>query len=275
HYLDAQISELENLIENAVSEPRLWKEVWNMIRAIGAGFRETRYPSKREREAAWSRYQVIVEGVKATQERERTESEQNAQRINREIDQLEAAVKGAERGNKQWKDVWVDFSKIHEKLKSTRFSSRETKDELWSRVNSLNYRAREHHEEQRREWEKKSSGSSQRRSEIISVANTARPLSNLERMLSDIVVAPLEVIVDAMTLGLLRTQIDERKEELLHCSKQMKSAWELFSQYKDEMLGKDKHEAFTTLREVQDQLAAAWESWKRTQADLDERNQRT
>lgn len=274
HELDAQISKLENLTQSAGSDPRLWKDVWNLIRAIGAGFRETRYPSKTERDMVWARYQTIVEEVKATQERARVESEHNAQRIDREIDELESAVKSAERGGKQWKEIWGDFAKIRENLKGARFSSRETKDNLWSRVNSLNDRAREHHDLQRREWEKKASTSSQRKDEIVSIANTARPLSNLERMLSDMVVGPIEAIVDALTLGLLRTEIDERKQELLHCSKQMQTAWELFSRYKDEILGKDKHEAFTTLREVQGQLDAAWESWKRAQAEFHERNHR-
>lgn len=39
--------------------------------------------------------------------------------------------------------------------------------------------------------------------------------------------------------------------------------WNQFSDSKDQMLGRDKHDTFQTLREIQEQLDAAWDNWKR------------
>jgi hypothetical protein len=153
-------------------------------------------------------------------------------------------------------------------MKTSTFSTRESREELWQRLNDLNNRAREHSEASKKEWESKARKSGQYKDEIVSKAHSARPLSEWENSIADMFIAPIRVVVEAVTLGLLSQQVDERKEELQACSKNMKAAWDLLEKYKDGMLGKDKHEAFTTLREVQNSLDSAWEAWKRSNQQL-------
>jgi len=70
HELDSKIAALEDTLrEPLFGGPRrdgqFWRGVWNQIRDVGRGFRATRHPAKAEKDAAWSRYSSIVDGVKS------------------------------------------------------------------------------------------------------------------------------------------------------------------------------------------------------------------
>lgn len=260
--LDSEIAELERQSRDAEDNPRLWKSVWEQIRRIGADFKGIRYPSHTEHQAAWSRYQAIISEVKETQQRQRREGEKNERRIESELDSLSSTVSSARSGRADWKEIWASFSRIRELMKTSTFSSRETREELWQRLNSLNDRAREYSDASKKEWESKTRKSEEYKDAIIDKANSARPLSEWENSIADIIIGPIKAVVDVVTLGLLSQQVDERKEELQACSRNMKAAWNLLEEHKEEMLGRDKHEAFQKLQDVQDALNSAWTAWK-------------
>ncbi|MDP2705508.1 MAG: hypothetical protein Q8O71_03925 [bacterium] len=68
--LDGLIDELETTVEDAAPLRTKWKPVWEQIRAIAAGFKGSRYPSREEREAAWTRFQSLIDRVKEIQSQE-------------------------------------------------------------------------------------------------------------------------------------------------------------------------------------------------------------
>jgi hypothetical protein len=64
--LDKQIDALNQEVQRAKSGTGSgWKEVWTMIKTIGSSFKGIRYPTSADREAAWIRFEKIVEEVKA------------------------------------------------------------------------------------------------------------------------------------------------------------------------------------------------------------------
>src|SRR2546425_2530129 len=91
--LDEKIADLaasvkEPLFGGPRRDGQFWRGVWNQVREIGQAFRTTRYPTKADMDAAWSRYSAIVEDVKRQQEehhRERKSREEQSQRLLAEI----------------------------------------------------------------------------------------------------------------------------------------------------------------------------------------------
>lgn len=175
--LDSEIADLERRSRDAEDDPRLWKSIWEQIRRIGAGFKETRYPSHEEHQAAWDRFQTIVSDVKETQQRQKAEGEKNERRLEGELDSLSSTVNSLAFGRPDWKELWARFGRIRELMKTSKFSSKETREELWQRLNDLNNRAREYSEKSKKEWEAKSRKSEEYKETIIDKANSARPLS--------------------------------------------------------------------------------------------------
>ncbi|WP_214041716.1 hypothetical protein [Methanoculleus sp.] len=67
------LDSLERLIGEAERCNRTWKEVWNEIKSINQAFKGSKFPTVRERQAAWDRFQAIIAEVKASQERAKEE----------------------------------------------------------------------------------------------------------------------------------------------------------------------------------------------------------
>ncbi len=187
--LDGLISKLENHSRQAARRERPWSEVWNEIKDIGASFKEVPFPSKEARNAAWEKFQEIIDSVRGAQA------------------------------------------------------------------------------EERNQWERNAENSARFRNQIITQGEYGRPPNSLESLIADLIIAPFELIaeavVDIATLGLLQGKIDHEKEALKAYSSNLHKAWDQFKEHKDEMLGKDKHEVFQTLRQIQDELDAAWGAWKK------------
>lgn len=197
--LDGLISKLDGHYRQAAQRDRRWSEVWDEIKYIGSNFKQVRYPTREEKNAAWERFQGIVESVKETQAAER------------------------------------------------------------------------------KEWEHKADSSAQLRNQILRQGEYGRPPNAFESAIADMIIGPIaalaELYVDVITLGQLKGEIDEKHEELKHYSNELKKAWNLFNDNKDDMLGKDKHEVFQTLREIQEQLDAAWDEWKKLKGHYHEKQQ--
>jgi len=69
--LDALVSELESAVEETTPQKGYWKELWDLVRRIGAAFKEARYPDKSQKDEAWRLFQSLVERAKARSVREK------------------------------------------------------------------------------------------------------------------------------------------------------------------------------------------------------------
>lgn len=71
--ITALLDSLESLIHEAGRDSRKWKDVWSKIRSTGQAFKGSKFPSPRERQLAWNRFQSLVKSVKESQQRAREE----------------------------------------------------------------------------------------------------------------------------------------------------------------------------------------------------------
>lgn len=92
--IEALVDSLKALVDEAEGERGKWKDVWSDIKSIGQSFKESRFPTVQDRQAAWNRFQSIVARVKASQERAREEVEK---RVNESKYHLEQILSYAER----------------------------------------------------------------------------------------------------------------------------------------------------------------------------------
>lgn len=73
--LDRLIDQLEQLGDLAAGRHRRWSEVWEHIKLIGQEFKQTRYPTKADKDQAWNRHQRIIDDIKKRQAWQRQEDE--------------------------------------------------------------------------------------------------------------------------------------------------------------------------------------------------------
>lgn len=64
------IAQVEAAAESYTPGSIEWREIWNAIKRTGASFKGAEFPSKKDRESAWQRYQVAVDQIKRLQEQE-------------------------------------------------------------------------------------------------------------------------------------------------------------------------------------------------------------
>jgi hypothetical protein len=70
-----EYQELDDLIESLAGIANLhhdgntdWRPAWDIIKAIGAGFKGTRYPTRDAHQAAWDKTQALIEQIKKMQD---------------------------------------------------------------------------------------------------------------------------------------------------------------------------------------------------------------
>lgn len=90
YYLDGSIQGLEALLERGIAGERIWGEFWGQVKAIGASFREVRYPRREDRDAAWNRFQGIIS--RAKDQREVADRERAERKVEWEHRQSESAA---------------------------------------------------------------------------------------------------------------------------------------------------------------------------------------
>jgi hypothetical protein len=268
--VDCAIDQLEVLSKDAIENPRLWKEIWTHIREIGTNFKSVRYPSAAQREAAWVRFQSTVRDVRGEQQQHHEKATEDERNLAQRLDALESDFGVFGIGRRDWKTIWNDLSAAKELMKTSNFLSRTSREELWGRFRKLSDKARDVSQAERKERQDKAARSESCKNEIIDMANSARPLSALENAIADLIITPARLVVEVATLGLLSQQIDERKEELKGCSAKLREAWTLFGERKDQLLPRDKQQAFLVLRDVQNILDEYWREWKRSHQRLHE-----
>ena len=77
-----QHTELEDLIaalQAAVNESNpqrgYWRDLWDLVKSIGTGFKDTRYPDKQDKDKAWERFQALVTRAKTRSAEQRASVE--------------------------------------------------------------------------------------------------------------------------------------------------------------------------------------------------------
>ncbi len=194
-----------------------------------------------------------------------------------------------------WKQVWSLIKEISAGFKTTRFPTKQEREEAWRRFQELVEEAKARGEadrariaEQERNWEKRKRNSDQARSEILVKAHYTRPSTGIEQAIAAPILLPIQ-LVDAILRKILGLEdLDARKEELLSCNKAMREAWDLFGELKADLLPADKAQIYKTLSDAQARLDAAWadykeegnrlwrlkqEAWERRQKEREEKHQ--
>jgi hypothetical protein len=77
--LDALIEQLKEAVEDNDPQKGHWKELWALAKQIGSGFKETRYPTKSDKDDAWNRFQELREQASARSDEDRTRIEKQKQ----------------------------------------------------------------------------------------------------------------------------------------------------------------------------------------------------
>ncbi len=90
--IEALLNSLETLADEAEGKRKKWRDVWSEIKSIGQAFKESRFPTVQDRQAAWNRFQSIIARVKACQERARKEFEERFRKSERHLEQIRSYV---------------------------------------------------------------------------------------------------------------------------------------------------------------------------------------
>lgn len=157
-----------------------------------------------------------------------------------------------------WKAVWSQIRITGSSFKGVKFPTHEEHQQAWDRFQSLVNNVKQAQEEERRKWLENTSESAKLKDRIISQAYSARLSDGIADMVLAIATGGVSVALSAM-MG----PFDEKQRELEACSSQLKKGWDMLSEYKERMLGRDKQEAFQALNETKEILDRAWEDYKR------------
>jgi DNA repair exonuclease SbcCD ATPase subunit len=183
------------------------------------------------------------------------------------ISELADIAEDAASGERRYQEVWNEIKQINDAFKKIRYPTKTDRDDAWQQFQQIINRVKKDQQRHREEWDEKAERSRQLKNSILRQGEYGRPPNAFESAIGEMIIGPIaavaELYVDMITLGQLRGEIDEKKEELKHYSNELRKAWDEFNDNKDDMLGKDKHEVFNSLREIQEQLDAAWEEWRK------------
>jgi len=197
----------------------------------------------------------------------------DAEELENMIDALDSQLERAEPFKTKWREIWGTIRKIGGGFKEVRFAKKEDREVMWARFQSLVDRVKEIQAQERESWEERSRTSRKHRESILSMAEEATPAGPLSDFIYTVVTLPALPIKVALESILPGGEIDEKHQELKACSRRLREGWNLFNDCKDEMLGKDKHDAVHALRKAGEALQEAWENWKESKRAAKEARQ--
>lgn len=163
-------------------------------------------------------------------------------------------------GKVNFKEIWNIIKSTN--FKGANFPSSSERQEAWDEFQSLVDKIKELQEEENIEWDKKKDKSRDFSKEIIRQARYAKPSSNFfENALLTIATMGSNYGFKLLLHDFLKP-FDDKKYELQNYSERLKEGWEMFSDYKQQMFGEDKSNAFKELRDAQETLNQAWDTYK-------------
>jgi hypothetical protein len=86
--IEVLLDSLETLADEAEGKRTKWRDVWSEIKNLGQAFKESRFPTAQDRQAAWNRFQSTVARVKAGQGQAREEVEERIRESERHLEQI-------------------------------------------------------------------------------------------------------------------------------------------------------------------------------------------
>ena len=190
--------------------------------------------------------------------------------LEEKIDGLEDTVDGAKPFRTKWGAAWGEIRSISAAFKETRFKENAQRQEAWRRFQSLVSRVKEIQSEEDRRREDFKRTSQRHKDEILACASQAEPPSEVGSALLSVIMPVIPLVEAAVNAVLPGPEIDETLRSLQYCSRKMKEGWNLLSDYKEEMTGKDREEAFQRLKYAQEVLNDAWGKWKDLKARVNE-----
>lgn len=186
--------------------------------------------------------------------------EDEYKKVLEEIDELKSMTPGGFLSFEKpdWKSIWGQIRVVGASFKGVKFPTRDGHQEAWNRFQRLVAEVKEAQAEEQRQWEEKKSESNRYKDEIINQAEMAKPSGVGADLALLFATGGLSVV-----LSTLMGPFDERKLELQSCSEHLKQGWVLLNEHKENMLGRDKNEAYHALYEAKEQLDQAWDDYKR------------
>lgn len=178
------------------------------------------------------------------------------------IDSLESNVDDAEPFKTKWSDIWNDVKKTGASFKQTRFGSAAQREEAWGRFQTIVEHIKEIQSDENDKRNRLRELSSDHKDKIIACASAADPPSGIGDALLSVIMPIIPLMKNTLNAILPGPEIDEARQSLQYCSQKLKEGWRLLSEYRDEMTGRDKKEAFGALKDAQESLNDAWEKWK-------------
>ena len=189
------------------------------------------------------------------------------------IDDLEDDVDRAEPFKTKWADVWQVIKSISASFKQTRFDSPAKRVESWARFQSFVERVKEIQSDENNRRNRLKEVSSDHKDQILACASAANPPSGIGDALLSVIMPVIPLMKNTLDAVLPGPEIDETRQSLQYCSQKLKEGWRLLSDYRNEMTGRDKKEAFEALKDAQESLNDAWEKWKEAKSRAHEARQ--
>lgn len=189
------------------------------------------------------------------------------------IDSLESDVDDAEPFKTKWSDIWNDVKKIGAGFKQTRFNNPAEREQAWGRFQTIIERIKEIQSDENDRRNRLREVSSDHKDKILSCASAADPPSGLGDALLSVIMPVIPLMKNTLNAVLPGPELDETRQNLQYCSQKLKDGWRLLSEYRDEMTGRDKKEAFDALKDSQESLNNAWAQWKEAKSKAHEARQ--
>lgn len=191
--------------------------------------------------------------------------------VTREISKLESMIPSGffSSGEPDWTLIWKQIKLVGASFKEARYPTQEEHQQAWDKFQRLVSDVKLHQQKEQEKWDQKKSESVRYRDRIISQANSARPSSGIADLILCIATGGMSAILNAI-MG----PFDEHKRELQRASEALEKGWAMLNEYKENMLGRDKHSAFQALNEAKERLDREWDSYKRERQKAYDNHQR-
>lgn len=171
-------------------------------------------------------------------------------------------------GNPNFKDLWNQIRLIGASFKGVRYPSHDEHQNAWEHFQRLINDVKALQEKEQEKWDRNKHESSMYRDRIIAQADRARLSTAMDDLIINLVTMGLKGALDS-----LMGPFDERKHELLSAGEELKTGWNMLSEYKENMLGVDKQTAFTALNKAKAILDTEWGIYKRERQKAFEKHQ--
>jgi len=186
--------------------------------------------------------------------------EDEYKKVLEEIDELESMIPDGIFSSEKpdWKSIWGQIRVVGASFKGVKFPTHDEHQEAWEHFQRIVAHVKESQAEEHQQWEEKKRESNEYKDEIIYQAELAKPSGPMGDLVLSIATGGLSTALSAI-MG----PFDERKDELISCSEHLKQGWALLNEHKENMLGRDKNEAYHALYQAKEQLDQAWADYKR------------